>query len=289
MEACASAHYWGRVGEAAGLEVRLVPIQYVKPFAKRHKNDTIDAEAIAEAAVRPRARFVAVNSEGQQSEAMLFRTREMFVRQRTQLINALSAHLSEFGIAMPQTRGNARRAIENCHDAIAAVEADIEPLVRLYADQIRHLDQEIAALERTIKKQALKNENVRRLQTMPGVGPISAMAIQAFCPPAETFQNGRDFASWLGLVPRQYSSGGKKRLGRITKMGQRDVRRLLIVGAMAVINGVIWKKHCPDPWLARMLEKRPRLVVAVALANRMARRLWAMMAKQQNYEVRVAA
>lgn len=289
MEACASAHYWGRVAQAAGLEVRLVPIQYVKPFVKRHKNDMIDAEAIAEAAVRPRARFVTIKSEGQQSEAMLFRTRELFVRQRTQLINALSAHLSEFGIVMPQSRGNAQRAIAACEDAIKAVGADIEPLVQRYADQISHLDHEIAALEKTLKQRALTNDDAKRLQTMPGVGPISAMAIQAFCPAAETFRNGRDFASWLGLVPRQYSSGGKDRLGRITKMGQRDVRRLLIVGAMAVINASVRKGHCNDPWLARMLEKRPRLVVAVALANRMARRLWAMMAKKETYEVRVTA
>jgi transposase len=155
--------------------------------------------------------------------------------------------------------------------------------------QIEAVDVEIGELDVKIKKGALKNEDARRMQTMPGVGPMSAMAIKAFCPPAQNFRKGRDFAAWLGLVPRQHSTGGKDRLGRITKMGQRDVRKLLIIGAMSVISASTRKGHCDDPWLARMLEKRPRMVVAVALANRMARRLWAMLSKERDYEIQATA
>ena len=162
-------------------------------------------------------------------------------------------------------------------------------IIEIYLKQIEAVDVEVAALDVKTKKGALKNAEARRLQTMPGVGPMSAMAIQAFCPPAQNFRKGRDFAAWLGLVPRQHSTGGKDRLGRITKMGQRDVRKLLIIGAMSVISASERKGHCEDPWLERMLTKRPRMVVAVALANRMARRLWAMMTKERDYEIQVVA
>tara|TARA_R110002051_G_C8748575_1_gene499968 strand:- start:2611 stop:3480 length:870 start_codon:yes stop_codon:yes gene_type:complete len=289
MEACGSAHYWGRVAQAAGHEVRLIPALYVKPFVKRHKNDAIDAEAIVEAASRPSMRTVAVKDEDQQAQAMLFRTREMFVRQRTQLINAVRAHLAEYGIVLPQQRRNGRLFAERCRAEFGTAPEAVISMVEAYLRQIEAVDREIAELDVKIKKGALRNADARRLQTMPGIGPMSAMAIQAFCPPAQNFRKGRDFAAWLGLVPRQHSTGGKDRLGRITKMGQRDVRKLLIIGAMSVISASERKGRCEDPWLAHMLEKRPRMVVAVALANRMARRLWAMMSKEQNYEIQVAA
>ena len=289
MEACGSSHHWGRFAMSFGHEVRLVPASYVKPFVKRHKNDAADAEAIGEAATRPSMRFVAVKTQDQQSEAMLFRTRELFVGQRTQLINATRAHLAEHGVILPQTRRSGRAFVDRCHEMLANVPVLVAELVRSYMRQIENVDVEIKDLEQRVKMSALKNRNAKRLQTMPGVGPMSAMAIQAFCPPAETFSKGRDFAAWLGLVPCQHSSGGKERLGKITKMGQRDVRRLLIVGAMSVISASARKKHCDDPWLAHMLEKRPRMVVAVALANRMARRLWAMMITQRDYDIRGAA
>lgn len=289
MEACGSAHYWGRVAQAAGHEVRLIPAIYVKPFVKRHKNDAIDAEAIVEAASRPSMRTVAVKDEGQQAQAMLFRTREMFVRQRTQLINAVRAHLAEYGIVLPQQRRNGRLFAERCRAEFGTAPEAVISMVEAYLRQIEAVDREVAELDVKIKKGALHNADARRLQTMPGIGPMSAMAIQAFCPPAQNFRKGRDFAAWLGLIPRQHSTGGKDRLGRITKMGQRDVRKLLIIGAMSVISASERKGHCDDPWLARMLEKRPRMIVAVALANRMARRLWAMMTKEQNYEIQVAA
>ena len=171
---------------------------------------------------------------------------------------------------------------------LEALPVQAAPLIKLYARQIADVGKEIAKLERRVKLEASKSPETRLMQTMPGVGPISALAIQAYCPPPNQFERGRDFASWLGLVPRQHSTGGKARLGRVTKMGQRDVRRLLIVGAMSVITAFERKGRTGDPWLDRMLDKRPRMVVAVALANRMARRLWAMLSKGENYEIRVA-
>mmetsp|Transcript_18371 Transcript_18371/g.29658 ORF Transcript_18371/g.29658 Transcript_18371/m.29658 type:complete len:341 (+) Transcript_18371:334-1356(+) len=289
MEACGSAHHWGRVARAAGHEVRLLPPLYVKPFVKRHKNDAIDAEAIAEAASRPSMRTVAVKDEAQQSQAMLFRTRELFVRQRTQLINAVRAHLSEYGTILPQQRRNGQAFAKRCRDELTGAPEAVAQMAEAYLRQIEAVDIEVSDLEMKIKKGALKNADARRMQTMPGVGPMSAMAIQAFCPPAENFRKGRDFAAWLGLVPRQHSTGGKDRLGRITKMGQRDVRKLLIIGAISVISANERKGHCDDPWVARMLAKRPRMVVAVALANRMARRLWAMLTTKRDYEIQATA
>ena len=289
MEACGSAHHWARVAQAAGHEVRLIPAQYVKAFVKRHKNDAIDAEAIVEAASRPSMQTVAVKDENQQAQGMIFRTREMFVKQRTQMINAVRAHLTEYGIVLPQQRRNGRLFAKRCRSEFDSAPEIVTSLIEIYLKQIEAVDVEVAELDIKIKKGALKNAEARRLQTMPGVGPMSAMAIQAFCPPAQNFRKGRDFAAWLGLVPRQHSTGGKDRLGRITKMGQRDVRKLLIIGAMSVISASERKGHCEDPWLERMLAKRPRMVVAVALANRMARRLWAMMTKERDYEIQVAA
>lgn len=289
MEACGSAHHWGRVARAAGHEVRLLPALYVKPFVKRHKNDAIDAEAIAKAASRPSMRTVAVKDADQQAQAMLFRTRELLIRQRTQLINAVRAHLLEHGVILPQQRRNGRLFAKRCRDELSQAPVAVAELADVYLRQIEAVDIEVADLDVKIKKGALKNSEARRMQTMPGVGPMSAMAIQAFCPPAESFRKGRDFAAWLGLVPRQHSTGGKDRLGKITKMGQRDVRKLLIIGAMAVISASERKGRCDDPWLTRMLDKRPRMVVAVALANRMARRLWAMLTTKRDYEIQVAA
>lgn len=289
MEACSSAHHWGRVARAAGHDVRLIPPLYVKPFVKRHKNDAIDAEAIAEAASRPSIRTVTVKDEDQQAQAVLFRTRELFVRQRTQLINAVRAHLAEYGIILPQQRRNGHAFASRCRTELDAAPLDVANIVEAYLRQIESIDTEVTTLDVKIRKGALRNERARRMQTMPGIGPMTAMAVQAFCPPTENFHKGRDFAAWLGLVPRQHSTGGKDRLGRITKMGQRDVRKLLIIGAMSVISASERKGHCDDPWLARMLAKRPRMVVAVALANRMARRLWAMLTKGCDYDIRAAA
>ena len=209
MEACASAHYWGREIMALGHEVRLVPPIYVKPFVKRQKNDETDAEAICEAALRPTMRFVAVKGEAQQARAMLFRVRDLLVRQRTQAINALRGHLAEFGIVAPQGRAHVAGLALALDEAASGLPAPVHELGGLLLDRIAALDAKIAGLDREIHLHARRDADAARLMTIPGIGPICAMAIQAFAPPLESFRCGRDFAAWLGLVPRQHSTGGK--------------------------------------------------------------------------------
>jgi transposase len=289
MEACATSHDWGREVEQLGHTVRLIPPIYVKPFVKRQKNDAADAEAIAEAASRPTMRFVAVKTEEQQARAMVFRTRDLLVRQRTQLINALRGHLAEFGVVVAQGIVHVNRL----QDAINAPGADLPSMVcdigRVYLDQIAMCSDRIAALEKSLRIEAARGETTARLQTMPGIGPISAMAIEAFAPPMDSFRRGRDFSAWLGLVPRQRSTGGKQILGKTSKMGQRDIRRLLIIGAMSRVRWAVRKGAPEGSWLARMLARKPRMVVAIALANKMARAVWAMLTKQQDYRDPMAA
>ena len=289
MEACGSAHHWGRAIGDLGHEVRLIPPIYVKPFVKRQKNDAADAEAIAEAASRPTMRFVAVKNEAQQARAMLFRTRDLLVRQRTQLINALRGHLAEHGIVATQGPTNVKALAQAVEDFGAPLPLLVVELARVYLDQIDRLSEKIAELEKATVHEAARTTTTRRLLTMPGVGPITAMAIETFAPPMEVFKRGRDFAAWLGLVPRQHSTGGKQRLGRTSKMGQRDIRRLLIVGAMAVVRWAIRKGAPEGTWLHRILARKPRLLVAIALANKMARSVWAMMTKAEDYRVPVVA
>jgi len=282
-EACATAHFWAREISALGHEVRLVPPAYVKPFVKRQKNDAADAEAIAEAASRPTMRFVEPKTPQQQARAMVFRTRDLFVRQRTQSINALRAHLAEHGIVAPQGVWN----LPSIQRLINEPGNDIEPLViemsRLYLAQITTLSAQITSLEEVLKKEAAQYDASSRMMTMPGLGPITAMAIEAFAPALTVFQKSRDFAAWLGLVPRQHFSGGKQVLGRTSKMGQRDIRRLLIIGAMSVIRWASRKGATPGSWLHAMLLRKPRMVVAIALANKLARILWAMETRKEVY------
>ena len=214
---------------------------------------------------------------------MLFRTRDLLVRQRTQLINALRGHLAEHGVVAPQGRVNVKCLAEAIDEKQVELPSMVREVGKVYLDQIISLDEKITELEKTLRTQAAQGEVTARLQTMPGVGPITSMAIESFAPPMESFRRGRDFGAWLGLVPKQHSTGGKQRLGKTSKMGQRDIRRLLIIGAMANIRAAI-RKGAPDgSWLARMLEKKPRMVVAIALANRMARGIWAMLTKNEDY------
>jgi transposase len=283
MEACGGAHHWARVVAGFGHEVRLIPTQYVKPFVKRQKNDSADAEAIVVAAQRPEMRFVEPKSEQQQAKAMLFRGRERLVHQRTELVNALRAQLYEFGHTVPQGIGHLKRI----EAIIEAPNSDLPLLVREECRELLEVIAEttgrIAAKTRKIEALAAETDTARRLQTMPGVGPLTALAVEAFAPDMTSFKNGRDFAAWLGLVPRQRSSGGKERLGRVSKAGQADIRRLLIIGAMSRLNWLGRKSILEGSWLARMLAKKPRMLVAIALANKMARAIWAMLTKKEDY------
>ncbi|OBY25233.1 IS110 family transposase [Leisingera sp. JC1] len=283
MEACATAHDWGRQIGALGHEVKLIPPIYVKPFVKRHKNDAADAEAIAEAASRPTMRTVAVKTPEQQSRAVLFRTRDLLLRQRTQLINALRAHLAEFGRVAPKTTTNIKRLREILEDPENGLPQVVTDVGSIYLGQIATLTEQIGGLEKQVRIEATRDDTARRLQTMPGIGPITATAVSAFAPPMEIFRRGRDFAAWVGLVPKQHSTGGKQKLGRTSKMGQRDIRRLLVIGAMSVVKVAVHKGASEGSWLQKMLARKPRMVVAIALANKMARRLWAMLVKHEDY------
>lgn len=283
MEACATAHYWGRQLEAFGHSVQLIAPGYVKPFVKRQKNDAADAEAIVEAALRPTMRFVPVKSEEQQSRAILFRTRELLVGQRTQIADALRGHLAEYGFVVAQGIGNMRRLGEIIEDGSNKLPDLVRDVGRIYLMEYTTLSDQIISLQRRIETMARQDETARRVQTIPGIGPICAMAIETFAPPMENFHRGRDFAAWLGLVPRQNSTSGKQKLGRTSKMGQRDIRRLLIVGAMSVVQWRARRGASEGSWIARMLARKPRMVIAIALANKIARTIWAVLTRGEDY------
>lgn len=283
MEACGGAHYWARELARLGHVTRLISARYVKPFIKRQKNDAADAEAIVEAATRPSMRFVEVKNAEQQARAVVFRTREQLVKQRTELVNALRSHLYEFGYVAPQGIHQLRRIEEILEDEGTDLPQLARETCRDLLSQIAAQTARIDVLMKRIGELARTAETTRRLQTMPGIGPIGALAIETFAPPMETFGCGRNFAAWLGLVPRQNSTGGKQKLGRTSKMGQQDIRRLLIIGAMAVVRWTSQKGARPGTWLARMLATKPRMLVAVALANKMARGIWAMLTRNENY------
>jgi len=285
MEACGSAHFWAREMVRFGHEVKLIAPHYVKPFVKRQKNDAADAEAIVIAAQRPEMRFVEPKSTEQQSKAILFRARERLVHQRTELVNAVRACLYEYGYIVPQGINNVGKIV----DILDAPSSDLPDLMqeecRDLLEQIAEKTERINIRTKKIKAMTAQADTSRRLQTMPGVGPMTALAIEAFAPPMENFKCGRDFAAWLGLVPRQFSSGGKERLGRISKAGQADIRRLLIIGAMSRLNWLGRKSVPKDSWLAHMIARKPKMLVAIALANKMARTIWAMLTKNEDYRI----
>lgn len=283
LEACGSAHYWAREMIDVGHEVKLIAPQYVKPFVKRQKNDAADAEAIVIAAQRPEMRFVEPKTEEQQARAVLFRGRERLVRQRTELVNALRAVLYEFGHTAPQGIRWLKRIKATIEEPISDLPALVREECRDLTEQISEKTARIDAKTKKIKELAAETDTARRLQTMPGVGPMTALAVEAFAPDMASFRCGRDFAAWLGLVPRQHSSGGKDRLGRVSKAGQADIRRLLIIGAMSRLNWLGCKTILEGSWLARMIQRKPKMLVAIALANKMARAIWAMLTKKEDY------
>ena len=288
LEACTTAHYWARELGTLGHEVRLMPAQYVKAYVKRNKNDAADAEAICEAVMRPTMRFVPVKTAEQQAAVLLHRGRERLVRQRTGLVNALRGHLAEFGVIAP-------RGLRHVAELIAIVrdESDLRlphlarQVLAVLAVQIEQIEAAVAAIEKQLMAWHKSNAVSQRLATIPGIGPIIATAIAATVAEPSGFRSGREFAAWLGLVPRQNSTGGKSRLGGISKRGNHYLRRLLINGASA--NLLRSKATNADPWVIVMRRRRPSLVVAVALANKTARIAWAVMHRQQDYQRMAAA
>jgi transposase len=289
MEACGGAHYWAREIGKAGHTVRLIPAAYVKPFVKRQKNDAADAEAICEAAQRPTMRFVAVKSADQQASAVVFRARDLLVRQRTQTINALRGHLAEYGHVVAQGAAHVAKLIDRIEDPGSGLPEAARLALAVLVDTLRSLDGRIGQLDHELARRAREEEDARRLQTIPGVGPITATALLALAPNAAAFSKGRDFAAWLGLTPLQRSSGGRQKLGATSKMGERTLRRLLIVGASAVVRHAARRGTRDGSWLACMLARKPRMVVIVALANKLARIVWAVMAKGCHYRAPVVA
>ena len=283
MEACATSHYWARELTKLGHQVRLMPAKDVKAYVKRNKNDAADAQAICEAVRRPTMRFVQIKSVEQQGQLMLHRARDLLMRQRTQLINALRAHMAELGIVAAQEREGVKellKIIATEHDARLPVDAHTSLVV--LAGGLQALQTMIRSIERRIIAQHRSDEASKRLRSIPGIGIVGATAIAATVPDPKVFRSGRDFAAWIGIVPRQDSTGGKQKLGPISKQGDQYLRRILVVGAHAVLKRA---RHQPEkyPWVTRLLERRPFRVVAVAVANKMARVAWALLARGGSY------
>lgn len=289
IEACAGAHHWGRELMALGHQVRLIPPAYVKPFVKRQKNDAADAEAICEAAQRPTMRFVPVKSEEQQASAAVFRARDLLVRQRTQLLNALRGLLAEHGWVAPKGLFHAAAMMAKIEDPLCKLPHSARDVFLVMIASVKALDERILLLDREIAKRAREDETARRLMTIPGIGPITATALLALAPVPESFRKGRDFAAWVGLTPLQRSTGGKQKLGSITRMGERTLRRLLIIGSSAVVLHAVKRGAPKGSWLEQMMARKPRMLVTVALANKTARIVWALLARGGVYRAPAVA
>ncbi len=284
IEACATAHYWGRLIARYGHVVRLIPPSYVKPYVRRSKTDAADAAAICEAVGRPTMRFVPVKSAAQQAALLHHRTHDLLVRQRTMLINALRGHLAEFGIIAPVGRHRVGDLIGFLQEAgDDEVPALAREALHSLIGALQQLEGRIKEIEAVIVREHRANSTSRRLASIPGIGPITASAIAATIVDPTIFKSGRELAAWIGLVPRQHSSGGKQRLGRVSKQGDRYLRRLLTLGATSVMRRLPGKTDGHSAWIQALLDRRPYRLVSLALANKMARIAWAIMAREETY------
>jgi transposase len=280
LEACGAAHHWARLLQRLGHEVRLLPPQYVKPFVKRGKNDARDAEAICEAMARPMMRFVPVKSEAQQAALMLHGARDLLVKQRTMLVNAIRGHAAEFGVCAAKGQGRVAELLKRVA-ADGAIPAVARNILALLGEQLAALQEQVEALERGLLAWHQSCALSRRLATIPGIGPIAATALVMKVPDPAVFRSARHFAAWLGLTPKDHSTAGRQRLGGITRAGDEGLRRLLVVGATAVVQHT--KPGKGSAWLLGLIARKPRKLAAVAWANKAARAAWAMMISGEAY------
>jgi transposase len=281
LEACGGSHHWGRMLATMGHRVRLIPPQYVKPFVKRGKNDRNDAEAISEAAARPSMRSVPVKSAEAQAEAMALSVRELLVKQRTQLINAMRGHACEFGVISAKGTANAGKLVERVENDVT-LPAPAREMFVVLGREIARLDETLRDIDRKLAVQHKANPLSQLLGEVPGIGPIGALTL-ALTVDATQFKSGRHFAAWIGLTPKDKSTGGKQRLGGISREGNERLRQLLVLGATSVIRVAKPGSKHATPWLSGLLGRRPCKVAAVALANKMARIVWAMMTSGEAY------
>jgi transposase len=290
LEACGGSHHWGRALLAFGHQVRLIPPQYVKPFVKRSKNDRNDAEAIGVAAAQPSIGSVPIKSAEQQAAAMLLSVRELLVRQRTQLVNAMRGHAAEMGVVAPLGEKGLRELQTEMIVAAdeAAVPAVAKQAIALLSREVERIEVRLRAIEATLMQQHKANPLSRRLAAIPGIGPIGALNL-ALRVDQTQFASARHFAAWLGLVPRECSTAGRQRLGGISRAGDERLRQLLVLGATAVIQHAKPGRPATSQWLLNLLSRKPRKLAAVALANKMARIVWAMMTSGKAYRPASAA
>jgi transposase len=285
IEACATSHHWSRELRSLGHRVRLMPPAYVKPYVKRQKNDATDAEAICEAVTRANMRFVETKTPEQQACLMLHRTRHLFIRQQTSVINSIRAHMAEFGVVARVGRNGVAELLKVVADPTDRRLPEVaRACVAALGLQLRMLKAQILEFDRRIMAWHRSNETSKRLDQIPGIGPALATALVASVPDPKAFRAGRNFSAWIGLVPKQHSSGGKDRLGSISKQGDRYLRGLFTAGALAVIRYAKIHGTGHRPWLTALLARRPTKVAAIALANKLARMAWAMMAKGEHYK-----
>ena len=290
MEACGSAHHWARKLQSMGHTVRLIAPQFVKPYVKTNKNDAADAEAICEAVGRPNMRFVPVKNVEQQAVLALHRVRQGFIKARTAQANQIRGLLAEFGLIVPQGLGHVTgRVLDLIEDASNELPGSFRLLVARLIDHLKILNTHVLDLEAKIKSWHRENELSCKLEQIPGIGPVTASALVATIGDAKSFDNGRQLAAWMGLVPRQHSTGGKTKLLGISKRGDTYLRTLLIHGARSAILAAQRKALQEDSWLAKLLQRRNPNVAAVALANKNARVVWALLAKGGTYRKEPAA